>query len=48
MDDDSDPIIIDIGTGTLKAGFATDDAPKHLVPMVIGKPKSKGVLVGMD
>lgn len=48
MDEENDPIIIDIGSGHLKAGFASDDAPKNLIPMVIGKPKSKGALVGMD
>lgn len=48
MEDDSEPIIIDIGSGTLKAGFASDDAPKCIVPMIIGKPKAPGILVGMD
>jgi actin len=48
MDEENDPIIIDIGSGHLKAGFASDDAPKNLIPMVLGKPKSKGALVGME
>jgi actin len=48
MDEDSEPIIIDIGSGTLKAGFASDDAPKCIVSMIIGKPKAPGILVGMD
>ena len=48
MDEESEPIIIDIGSGTLKAGFASDDAPKCIVPMIIGKPKAPGILVGMD
>ena len=48
MTDENEPLVIDIGTGHLKAGFCYDDAPKHLVPMVLGKPKSKSVLVGMD
>jgi actin, other eukaryote len=48
MDEENEPIIIDIGSGHLKAGFASDDAPKNLIPMVLGKPKSKGALVGMD
>jgi len=48
MEDDIEPLVIDIGSGYLKAGFASDDAPKCLIPMIIGKPKSKGVLVGMD
>lgn len=48
MDEDSEPIIIDIGSGTLKAGFANDDAPKCVIPMIIGRPKAPGILVGMD
>lgn len=48
MEEDSEPIIIDIGSGTLKAGFASDDAPKCIVPMIIGRPKAPGILVGMD
>lgn len=48
MDDEFEPVVIDNGSGLLKAGFADDDAPKHVFPTVIGKPKSPGVLVGMD
>ena len=48
MEEDSEPIIIDIGSGTLKAGFASDDAPKCIVPMIIGRPRAPGILVGMD
>lgn len=48
MDEENDPIIIDIGSGHLKAGFASDDAPRNLIPMILGKAKSKGALVGMD
>ena len=28
MEEEAEPIVIDIGSGTLKAGFASDDAPK--------------------
>lgn len=48
MDEDSEPIIMDIGSGHLKAGFANDDAPKCYVPMIIGKPKAPGIMVGTD
>ena len=48
MEEDNEPVIIDIGSGHLKAGFASDDAPKTLIPMVIGKPKNKALLVGME
>lgn len=48
MEEDSEPIVIDLGSGTLKAGFSSDDAPKCIMPMIIGKPKAPGILVGMD
>ena len=48
MDDDHEALVIDIGTGHLKAGFCFDDAPKHMVPMVLGKARNASVLVGMD
>ena len=37
-------IIIDPGSSTLKAGFAGDDAPRVMIPSVIGRPRLK--LVG--
>ena len=48
MDDDLDPIVIDNGSGYMKAGFAGDDAPKCKFPTIVGLPKSPGILVGMD
>ena len=48
MEEDNEPVIIDIGSGHLKAGFASDDAPKSLIPMVIGRPVNKALLVGME
>lgn len=47
--EDNDPLVVDPGTGALKAGFASDDAPKFNIPTVVGIPdKTKGLLVGMD
>ena len=48
MDDENEALVIDIGTGHLKAGFCVEDSHKHMIPMVLGKPKNAGVLVGMD
>mmetsp|Transcript_16444 Transcript_16444/g.27902 ORF Transcript_16444/g.27902 Transcript_16444/m.27902 type:complete len:94 (+) Transcript_16444:32-313(+) len=48
MDEDNEPIIMDIGSGHLKAGFANDDQPKCYIPMIVGKPKSPDMMVGMD
>ena len=43
---DHRPIVIDNGTGRIKAGFADDEAPKCIFPSVVGRPKQKGVMVG--
>ena len=48
IDEDASPIIMDIGSGHLKAGLADDDAPKHYIPMICGVPKSPDIMAGMD
>lgn len=48
LDEDASPIIMDIGSGHLKAGLADDDAPKHYIPMICGVPKSPDIMAGMD
>eukprot|EP00826_Nyctotherus_ovalis_P008956 TRINITY_DN12331_c0_g1_i1.p1 TRINITY_DN12331_c0_g1~~TRINITY_DN12331_c0_g1_i1.p1 ORF type:complete len:380 (+),score=123.02 TRINITY_DN12331_c0_g1_i1:188-1327(+) len=45
---DTNAIVIDNGTGMIKAGFAGDDAPRSIFPTVVGKPKMPGMLVGLD
>ena len=30
-----------------KAGFAGDDAPRGVFPSIVGRPRHKGVMVGM-
>lgn len=48
MDDTTQTIIVDNGSGTMKFGLAGDDAPKSCFPTVIGRPKQPGQMVGMD
>ncbi|KAL5482163.1 hypothetical protein EMCRGX_G022457 [Ephydatia muelleri] len=36
-----DAIVIDNGTGTCKAGFAGDDAPKAVFPFIVGRPRKQ-------
>lgn len=43
-----EPVIMDIGSAHLKAGFAGDDAPKCYVPMIVGKPTDPSAMVGME
>ncbi|CAH8845449.1 unnamed protein product [Trichobilharzia szidati] len=40
------PVVIDIGTGILKAGFAGDQVPKYRFPNYIGRPKHVRVMAG--
>jgi len=40
-------LIIDNGSGMVKAGFAGDDAPRAVFPSIVGRPRHKGVMVGM-
>ena len=48
VEEETEPLVIDVGSGTLKAGTASDDAPRTNIPMIYGKPKSKGIMVGLD
>jgi len=47
-DEDITPLVIDNGSGMCKAGFAGDDAPRAVFPSIVGRPKHKNVMVGMD
>ncbi|KAL8058608.1 hypothetical protein ABFX02_03G030300 [Erythranthe guttata] len=38
-DEDIQPLVIDNGSHTIKAGFAGDDAPRVVIPTVIGYPR---------
>jgi len=40
-------VVIDNGSGMVKAGFAGDDAPRAVFPSIVGRPRHQGVMVGM-
>jgi len=40
-------VVIDNGSGRVKAGFAGDDAPRAVFPSIVGRPRHQGVMVGM-
>ncbi len=44
--DRSVPIVIDAGTGVIKAGFAGDDKPRALFANIVGRPKHKRIMAG--
>lgn len=45
--DDVQALVVDNGSGMCKAGFAGDDAPRAVFPSIVGRPRHKGVMVGM-
>jgi len=47
MDDDVAGLVVDNGSGMVKAGFAGDDAPRAVFPSIVGRPRHQGVMVGM-
>jgi len=47
MGDDTTAVVIDNGSGMVKAGFAGDDAPRAVFPSIVGRPRHQGVMVGM-
>jgi len=40
------PVVIDNGSGTIKAGFAGEDLPKCFFSSFVGRPKHTRVLAG--
>jgi len=41
-------LVVDNGSGMVKAGFSGDDAPRCVFPSIIGRPKVKPTMVGAD
>jgi len=41
-------IIVDIGSGSIKAGFSGEDGPRSVFSSIVGIPKMPGLLVGME
>jgi len=46
-DDEVQALVVDNGSGMVKAGFAGDDAPRAVFPSIVGRPRHQGVMVGM-
>jgi len=47
MDEEAAGLVVDNGSGMVKAGFAGDDAPRAVFPSIVGRPRHQGVMVGM-
>ena len=41
-------IIVDLGSGIIKAGFGGEDGPRNIFNSVVGIPKKLGMMVGME
>ncbi len=46
--EESQPIVIDNGSGMIKAGWGGDDYPRSVFPSLVGRPGWCGVMVGMQ
>jgi len=46
--EDKAALVVDNGSGMVKAGFAGDDAPRSVFPSIVGRPKVKPTMVGAD
>merc|ERR1719295_1959570 len=45
--DDAHAIVLDNGSGMMKAGFGGDDAPRAVFPSIVGRPKQMSAMIGM-
>lgn len=41
-------LVIDNGSGMVKAGLSGHDAPSTVFPSIVGRPKHQGIMVGMQ
>ena len=48
MGEEMTPLVVDNGSGMVKAGAAGDDAPRCVFPSIVGRPKHQGIMVGME
>eukprot|EP01083_Nonionella_stella_P119941 358937_1 len=46
--EDSQSLVVDNGSGMVKAGFAGDDAPSAVFPSIVGRPRHKGEIDAMS
>ena len=43
--EDQQALVVDNGSGMVKAGFAGDDAPRAVFPSIVGRPRHQGVMI---
>jgi len=47
MMEETEALVVDNGSGMVKAGFSGEDAPRAVFPSIVGRPRHQGVMVGM-
>eukprot|EP00382_Lankesteria_abbotti_P000100 CAMPEP_0113844822 /NCGR_PEP_ID=MMETSP0372-20130328/434_1 /TAXON_ID=340204 /ORGANISM="Lankesteria abbotti" /LENGTH=376 /DNA_ID=CAMNT_0000813835 /DNA_START=139 /DNA_END=1269 /DNA_ORIENTATION=+ /assembly_acc=CAM_ASM_000359 len=47
-DEEATPLVIDNGSGMVKAGSAGEDAPRCVFPSIVGRAKHAGIMIGTD
>ena len=48
MSDEQQVVVVDNGSGVVKAGFSGEDAPRAIFPSIVGRPKNISVIVGVE
>jgi len=48
LQDEQRALVVDNGSGMVKAGFSGDDAPRSVFPSIVGRPKHEATMVGID
>lgn len=48
MSEEASAVVVDNGSGMVKAGIAGEDSPSCVFPSIIGRPKHAGIMVGME
>lgn len=48
MAEEMTSLVVDNGSGMVKAGLAGNDAPSAVFPSIVGRPKHQGIMVGMQ
>ena len=48
MEEEVTAIVIDNGSGTIKAGFAGDEQPKRCEPTIVGRHRNPSIMLGGD
>ncbi|MFM7850381.1 MAG: actin, cytoplasmic 2, partial [Flammeovirgaceae bacterium] len=48
MAEDQQTLVLDNGSGVMKAGFSGEDAPRAIFPAIVGRPKNSSALVGVE